>query len=216
MASKPNNRRARARGIRYGSSVFINCPFDTAYGALLDAIVFAVHDCGFLARCALEVQDTSESRLNRIIGLIRSCRFGIHDISRTELDPTNRLPRFNMPLELGLFLGAKAFGGTTHSTKACLVLDTERYRYQRFCSDIAGQDPAAHGGDPAQAIRVVRDWLRPYTAARIPGAPLVVERYANFRAQLPAMLANAGLDSAIVFADYSALVTEWLGANPLK
>ena len=90
------------------------------------------------------------------------------------------------------------------------MLDTEQYRYQKFCSDIAGQDPSAHGGDPAEAIRVVRDWLRPYSAARIPGAQRIVERYATFRAQLPSMLANAGLDSEIIFADYSALVTEWL------
>jgi hypothetical protein len=210
-AGKP---RRHAGSLGYGASVFINCPFDTEYGALLDAIVFAVHDCGFIARCALELRDTSEIRLTRIMKLIRSCRFGIHDISRTELDQEHGLPRFNMPLELGLFLGAKTFGGRTHSSKACLVLDTEKFRYQKFCSDIAGQDPSAHGGDPARAISVVRDWLRPYSRARIPGARRVVERYAAFRAQLPAMLELAGLDAEIIFADYSGLVTEWLEAHP--
>lgn len=202
-------RRAR----RFDESVFINCPFDAGYGAILDAIVFAVHDCGFVARCALEVRDTSEIRLNRTIGLIRTCRFGIHDISRTELDPVNHLPRFNMPLELGIFLGAKAFGGRPHASKGCLVLDTERYRYQKFCSDISGQDPSAHGGDPAQAIRVVRDWLRPYSRAQLPGGRTIVERYAKFREQLPALLDAAGLDGDVIFADYSALVSEWLSLN---
>lgn len=193
--------------------MFINCPFDTQYGALLDAIVFAVHDCGFIARCALELRDTSEFRLNRIYGLIRACRFGIHDISRTELDPVNQLPRFNMPLELGIFLGAKAFGGPAHRSKNCLVLDSEQYRYQKFCSDIAGQDPSAHGGDPARAIRVVRDWLRPFSRAQIPGGQAIVARYSTFRAALPAMLTAAGLDGEIIFADYSALVSEWLTLN---
>lgn len=215
LARKSARRRRPRRTLQYGASVFINCPFDTEYGALLDAIVFAVHDSGFIARCALEIRDTSEIRLHRILGLMRACRFGIHDISRTELDPINNLPRFNMPLELGLFLGAKAFGGKPHTSKACLVLDTEQYRYQKFCSDIAGQDPSAHGGDPVQAIRVVRDWLRPYSSARIPGSQRIVERYAAFRAQLPSMLASAGLDTEIIFADYSALVTEWLEANAL-
>jgi hypothetical protein len=210
-AGKPR-RQAGPRG--YGASVFINCPFDAEYGALLDAMVFAVHDCGFIARCALELRDGSEIRLHRIMKLIRSCRFGIHDISRTELDRETGLPRFNMPLELGLFLGAKSFGGKTHSSKVCLVLDTEKARYQMFCSDIAGQDPSAHGGDPARAIGVVRDWLRPYSPARIPGAQRVVERYVAFRAELPAMLAHAGLDKEIIFADYSGLVTEWLEAHP--
>jgi hypothetical protein len=215
LVPKSARRRRPRRSLQYGASVFINCPFDTEYGALLDAIVFAVHDCGFIARCALEIRDTSEIRLNRILGLMRACRFGIHDISRTELDPVNNLPRFNMPLELGLFLGAKAFGGKPHTSKVCLVLDTEQYRYQKFCSDIAGQDPSAHLGDPVHAIRVVRDWLRPYSRARIPGSQRIVERYAAFRAQLPSMLANAGLDAEIIFADYSALVTEWLEANAL-
>ena len=42
---------------RYHESVFINCPFDPAYAALFDTIVFAVHDCGYVARSALELQD---------------------------------------------------------------------------------------------------------------------------------------------------------------
>jgi hypothetical protein len=42
----------------YADSVFIKYPFDTEYGALLDAMIFAVHDCGSLllgpvSRCPL-------------------------------------------------------------------------------------------------------------------------------------------------------------------
>jgi hypothetical protein len=87
--------------------VFINCPFDAAYRPLFEGIVFAVHDCGYIARCSLEVTDASQVRIEKISGIIASCKFGIHDISRTELDAATRLPRFNMPLELGMFLGAK-------------------------------------------------------------------------------------------------------------
>ena len=35
-----------------------------------------------------------------------------------------------MTLELGLFLGAKAFGGPDQQAKRCLVLDETPYRYQ--------------------------------------------------------------------------------------
>lgn len=198
----------------YGESVFINCPFDTEYGALLDAIIFAVHDCGFVARCALELQDTGQVRITRLLGLIGECRFGIHDISRTELDPINNLPRFNMPLELGLFLGAKDFGVGQQKKKVCLVLDTEKYRYQKFISDIAGQDPAAHGGDPATAITVVRNWLRAYTTATIPGGNHIVKRYKRFCLDMPAMIKAAELDKPpLLFADYTGLVTAWLQEN---
>jgi hypothetical protein len=60
------------------------------------------------------------------------CHHSIHDISRTEVrDQPYQLPRFNMPLELGIFLGAKRF--RRHSSrKRCLILDREPYRYKRF------------------------------------------------------------------------------------
>lgn len=40
----------------YEDSVFLNVPFDKNYGRLFDALVFAVHDCGFVARSALEAE----------------------------------------------------------------------------------------------------------------------------------------------------------------
>ena len=94
----------------YEDSVFINCPFDSQYRAIFYALVFAVHDCGYVARCALEVDDSGLVRIQKIEQIIADCRFGIHDISRVEPDPQTQLPRFNMPLELGLFLGARRYG----------------------------------------------------------------------------------------------------------
>lgn len=94
----------------YHAGVFINCPFDARYRKLFLATVFAVFDCGFLPRCALEIEDGGEERIRKIKRIIRECRYGIHDISRVELDSKSRLPRFNMPLELGLFLGARNTG----------------------------------------------------------------------------------------------------------
>src|SRR5678809_354803 len=127
----------------YSRSVFLNVPFDRGYRPLFHAIVFTVFDCGFVARCGWESADGSKVRLDKIYELIAECRYGIHDISRTEPDATTRLPRFNMPLELGVFLGAKRYGSGLHREKSCLILDRERHRYQRFCADIAGQDIAA-------------------------------------------------------------------------
>ena len=99
--------------------------------------------------------------------------------SRIELDPSTQLPRLNMALELGLFLGANLL---SDSKKPCLVMDTERYRYQRFCSDLSGFDPSAHGGDILQLICVVRDWLRANLEPneKIPGGEHIFERYKLF------------------------------------
>jgi hypothetical protein len=44
----------------YDDRVFINVPFDRRYKKLFDALVFAVHDCGFVAHCALESDDGSQ------------------------------------------------------------------------------------------------------------------------------------------------------------
>src|SRR5262249_47825244 len=93
----------------YSRSVFLNVPFDDRYRPLFRAIVFAVFDCGFIARCGWESADGSRGRIDKIYELIGECRLGIHDISRTDPDARTRLPRFNMPLELGVFLGAKRF-----------------------------------------------------------------------------------------------------------
>src|SRR5271165_1339474 len=121
----PNPRRPAAR------SIFLNCPFDEQYKAHFTALIFAVHDCGFYARCALEISDSGQSGFQKICQLIRECRCGIHDLSRTSLDPITHLPRFNMPLELGLFLGARVFASRRRpSSKVCLVM---QYRYRDFC-----------------------------------------------------------------------------------
>src|SRR4051812_5493015 len=96
---------------RPSRGVFINCPFDPKYQPLLEAIVFCVSACGFLPRCTLDETDGSEVRIDTIYKLIQGCNHGIHDISRTEVKGEGyELPRFNMPFELGIFLGAKKFG----------------------------------------------------------------------------------------------------------
>jgi len=101
-------------------AVFINVPFDRRYKKLFEALVFAVHDCGFEARSAREQDDGSQVRLDKLYEIIGECPFGIHDLSRTGLDTTYRLPRFNMPLELGIFLGAKKFGWPGAGSKVVL------------------------------------------------------------------------------------------------
>ena len=95
---------------------------------LFDAIGFAVHDLGFTARCSLEEDDGSEFRSSKIEWIIEECAFGIHDLSAVALDMATGLPRFNMPLELGLFLGCKRFGSGNQRKKRSGILDSEPYR----------------------------------------------------------------------------------------
>ena len=196
----------------YNDNVFVNCPFDSAYKHLFDAMIFAVHDCGFIPRCALEEDDASQVRIDKIYSIIASCRYGIHDISRTELDLDSGLPRFNMPLELGIFLGAKKFGIEEQKRKKCLILDTQRYRYQQFISDIAGQDIQAHNATPELIVKIVRDWLRNASGRQnIPGGSIIWRRYQNFIEDLPQTVQECRLTvEELIFNDYTLVVTQWL------
>lgn len=200
----------------YEDSVFLNVPFDKKYGRLFDALVFAVHDCGFTARSALEVDDSGQARVAKILDIIEQSKFGIHDISRAGIDRNTGLARFNMPLELGLFLGAKRYGSVQDRQKRCLVLDRDRYRYRNFCSDIAGQDIRAHNDRPREAIRAVRDWLSTHkTAVQMPGGKAIFDRYERFRAQLRIQATDLQLDSQeLTFGDYTKMVVGWLTKNP--
>lgn len=182
---------------RYEQSVFVNCPFDADYAPLFDAIIFVVHDCGFVARCALEVDDSAQVRMDKVFDIIQECKYGTNAISRTELDEVSGLPRFNMPLELGVFLGARRFGRGKQCEKVCLVLDKEPYRYQKYCSDISGQDIRSHGGDVREAVKVVRDWLRSATAGSnviIPSGSRIFDRYELFLSELPQLCERLNLD----------------------
>jgi hypothetical protein len=194
------------------ASVFINCPFDERYQPIFEAVVFCVSACGFLPRCTKELTDAADVRIDNIYNLIRECNYSIHDISRTEVvDQPYQLPRFNMPLELGIFLGAKRFGGRS-SQKRCLILDRAPYRYQRYISDIAGQDIRSHENSPRKAIRRVRDWLQSAPGkVAIPGGAMIWNKYRQFQRELPVIAEEAELDPGqLTFIDYLQLVINWL------
>ena len=196
-------------------AVFLNVPFDSAYRPMFEAMVFAVLDCGFRPRCALEGSDAGHVRVQKIAVIIRDCALGIHDISRTELDKQSRLPRFNMPFELGLFLGAKWFGDEVQHRKNTLILDRERYRFQQFLSDIAGQDIKAHRNEPEPLIKAVRNWVRDTQPSRpVPSGGVIASRYRKFRKQLPVWCRQQKLqEHELQFNDYTFLTWRWLEAN---
>lgn len=198
----------------YNVNVFINCPFDPSYKPLFHALVFAIQVCGFIPRCALEDSGTDDVRIQKIIEIIRSCSLGIHDLSRTESN-SEGLPRFNMPLELGLFMGARHFGEGQQSQKKYLVLDKEEFRFKAFISDLGGQDIRSHGNSPEKIIKAVRDWLsHGGLNKRLPGGSSIYEEYLEFQEILPELChaAKWKMDE-ILFTEYSLLVGNWVNLN---
>ncbi len=204
-----------ARRIPYSRSVFINCPFSPDYQPIFRAILFAVYACEFRPRSAWEISDSSQNRL-AIVAIIRELKFGIHDISMMAIDPRTRLPRFNMPFELGLFLAAKSFGAGQQARKVALILDNDGYRYRDALSDISGQDIAAHGGDAERAIHEVRNWLdssRPHPSS-LPGGAYITAKYHAFSRNLPSASEKQRLDaSKLTYADLCRAMESWLAGN---
>lgn len=197
----------------YTDQVFINCPFDESYRPLFQALLFVVHACGMTPRTALEAENGAEARIEKLARIIGECCHSIHDISRVELDDESGLPRMNMSFELGLFLGARRFGEGRQKKKTCIILDRERDRYQKFLSDIAGQDIRAHHGSAAELIRVVRNALATTLPANVllhSGATMA-ERYARFQDDLPTLCRLLEMDPFdLGHRDLAVLIAEWL------
>ena len=200
----------------YDFNVFINCPFDSKYTPFFDAILFTIYKCGFRPRCAMEVDDAGEIRIEKIYKIIYECKFGIHDISRTELDRVNRLPRFNMPLELGMFFGAKRFGSKLQKTKVIMIFDKERYRFQKYISDIAGQDIKSHNSNPEILIKLVRDTLNSSRInGSIVGANAIIKSYKDYQSKLPKIRRSLKLRKEdVTYADQTQMIEQWLKLVP--
>lgn len=142
----------------FENNVFINCPFDQEYTPLLQTLVFTVIYLDLNPHLSQTVSSSS-IRINQIKQHIKACKFGIHDLSRSKAMQKGEFPRFNMPYELGLDIGASEFGSKNLKTKKILILDSERYSYQKVLSDIAGQDISAHNNDPKTLVLRIRNWI---------------------------------------------------------
>jgi len=123
-------------------SVFLNVPYDANFQRLFLGYVVGVHAFGMVPRTTLEIPGGA-SRLERILELIAQCRYSIHDLSRVELSRFRpRVPRFNMPFELGLAV-AHAKLNREH---IFFVFGENQERLSRSISDLAGTDPYIHRG----------------------------------------------------------------------
>jgi hypothetical protein len=194
-------------------SVFVNCPFDEPYKPIFRSMIFTIILSGYHPRCALDATDGAEIRVSKIAAMIGECDWGIHDLSSVEVDRKG-YPRFKMPLELGLHLGARLLGASKHRRKRALILDSKRHRYDAMLSDISGQDIEAHDGKPHEAMRCVRNWLSEHRADKVPlpGAAALWKDYVRFRRDVSKLLARRRLDalSDLTHSDFLFAVRDWI------
>jgi hypothetical protein len=135
-------------------SVFLNVPFDRRYAPLFTALVSSLTALGRKPHCVLEVPSSGRNRLDRILELIASCGASVHDLSRVSLSHSPRVPRFNMPFELGMTWVLARLSDRGHSL---FVLEERSYRLQASLSDLNGHDPHIHNGTQTGILRCMLD-----------------------------------------------------------
>lgn len=176
----------------YDTNVFINCPFDDDYIDLFRPLLFTIIFLELEPKISL-TKSSSHIRINQIKDHIQNSKFGIHDLSRCKPLKRKELPRFNMPYELGLDVGCCEFGGVQFKDKKILILETDRFQYQKVLSDIAGQDIKNHNDDPLTIIKKVRDWMSDLNEKKnLPNANIIWLAYNNFYNNLISNLLSTG------------------------
>jgi hypothetical protein len=124
-------------------TVFLNIPYDDKFRRLYLAYISGLVYLGLDPRATIEIPG-GQNRLDKIIDLIRSCRYSIHDLSRVQLDRSRpATPRFNMPFELGLAVASAKLDSIAHDW---FVFETVHRRAAKSLSDLSGTDPNIHDG----------------------------------------------------------------------
>lgn len=179
-------------------SVFLNIPYDPPFAGLCLAYITALSAMGFVPRATLGI--TGNRRLDRITGLLESCDYSVHDLSRVQLDRNApRTPRFNMPFELGLAVA----WAQEHPQQKWFVFESQRRRLNKSLSDLDGTDPYIHGGTVRGVMReVCNAFVR---QGKQPAVPQMMQMYRELRRELPRTLKDAGTHSMFTARAFSDL-----------
>jgi len=144
----------------FGKNVFINCPFDKDYiNDLLKPILYILIRNGFNPRLALEVSDSGQFRLDKILEIIKECKYSVHDLSKVKSSHANEYARMNMPFELGLDYAIRKTGQGDLSQKKFLILEAVKYDYMKALSDINGLDVKVHKDNTQCIFECLHAWL---------------------------------------------------------
>ena len=181
------------------NAAFLNIPYDARFSRLYLAYIAGLTELGLEPRATLGIPG-GERRLNRILALVQSCRYSIHDLSRVEIDrnppPT---PRFNMPFELGMTITWHQLNPARHTW---FVFESSNRRLQKSLSDLDGTDPNIHD---ATVEGVMRELCNAFVRrGPQPGVPQMLRTYRRVRRQVDEVMRVAGTTSlfeARVFKD---------------
>jgi hypothetical protein len=139
----------------------------------------------------------NQGRLDIIIKLIEQSEYSVHCLSCIE--SSRGVPRFNMPVELGLALYRSRTANGKHQV---FVFESKRFRTQRSTSDVNGIDPQIHRGTAKGLMAGLRNIFR--QPGDVTTVPEMLASYRAVRRNLSDLRRNSGgksLFEAAVFQD---------------
>jgi hypothetical protein len=128
---------------RKGSDIYFNIPYDPDFEVMLLAYLAYSVCLGLKPRLVLE-EVSATPRLQRIWKTMLACRVSIHDLSRIDV------PRFNMPVELGMAIALQNLKGVEEHR--CVAFVGNRRKFEKAASNLRGLDPLCHRGRPVVVL----------------------------------------------------------------
>jgi hypothetical protein len=187
------------------SAVFLNIPYDEEFKELYLAYIVGLYQLGLKPRLTSGIAG-GERRLDRVLELIQSCRYSIHDLSRVELSAAPpATPRFNMPLELGLAIAWAKLRSRRHTW---FLWESMPGRIQKSLSDLDGTDAYIHRGSPAGIMSELRNAF-PFDGA--PAVPEMLKVYRFVSDNTESILAKSGARNVYAASVFNELC--WLSSN---
>jgi hypothetical protein len=135
--------------------------------------------------------------------LITDCEFSIHDLSRVQVDRSERMstPRFNMPFELGLAVAHQRI----KKKHDWFVFEEINRRVLKSLSDLNGTDVYIHSGTINGVFsKICNAFVR--EAVR-PTVPQMWRIYRRLRAAIPSVLDSCGTKSVFEARPFRELST---------
>ena len=180
--------RARPPEIAF-NAVFLNVPYDEKFRRLYLAYISGLVHLGLQPRATLEISG-AENRLDKIIALIQSCRYSIHDLSWVKLDgPLPRTPRFNMPFELGLAMASER---VDRALRKAFVFEAVNRRLAKSLSDLSGIDPHIHGRAMEGVMRELGNAFVRRVSHRRLSVPAMMKTYRGVLRAIPEIERQTG------------------------
>lgn len=188
------------------NAVFLNIPYDEEFQKLYLACIVGLSQLGFDPYITSGIPG-GERRLDRVLAMIQSCRYSIHDLSRVELSAAPpATPRFNMPLELGITIMWAKLHPKRHTW---FLWESTPRRLQKSMSDLDGSDPYIHSGTVDGVLCELRN---AFVRDSAPSVQRMMEAYRLVEGNIERILAGAGTRNLYAASVFRELCFVALGA----